>query len=127
SLNLDNGHSFTHEINKSKKNVYKALDTGRCFISNFYHGNARGFRFYAESENKTYQMGDTVPPSKKVKLIVNLPSSSDKIRLIHNGNLEEEKSGTNVEFLAPKKGVYRVEVYNNQNAWIFSNHIRIGL
>jgi len=119
--------SETHEINKSKKNVNKALADGRCFISNFYHGDARGFRFYAESGNKTYQMGDVVPLSKKVKLMVKLPSSSDKIRLIHNGELNEEKSGTNVEFLAPKKGVYRIEVYNNQNAWIFSNHIRIGL
>ncbi len=119
--------SETHEINKSKRNVIKALAAGRCFISNFYHGDAKGFRFYAESENKTYQMGDVVPLSKKLKLMVKLPSSSDKIRLIHNGELKEEKSGINVEFLAPKKGVYRIEVYNNQNAWIFSNHIRIGL
>ena len=72
-------------------------------------------------------MGDSVPQSKKVKLIVNLPCSAEKIRLIHNGELKEEKSGTNIEFLTPKKGIYRVEVYNNQNAWIFSNHIRIGL
>ena len=123
-LNISFG---TYEINKSKKNVYNALAAGKCFISNYYHGDARGFRFYAESENKTYQMGDSIPLSKKVKLIVNLPSSSDKIRLIHNGELKEEKNGTNVEFLVSKKGVYRVEVYNNQNAWIFSNHIRIGL
>jgi hypothetical protein len=119
--------SEAYEINKSKKNVYKALAAGRCFVSNFYYGDAKGFRFYAESDNETYQMGDTVPSSKKVKLIVNLPSSSDRIRLIYNSVITDEKSGMNVEFLASKKGVYRVEIYNSQNAWIFSNHIRIGL
>jgi hypothetical protein len=119
--------SKSYEINKSKKSVYKALAAGRSFISNFYYGDAKGFRFYAESENETYQMGDTVPSSKKVKLIVNLPSSSDKIRLIYNSLIIDEKRGMNIEFLASKKGVYRVEIYNNQNAWIFSNHIRIGL
>jgi len=31
------------------------------------------------------------------------------------------------EFIIKEKGVYRVEVYKNQNAWIFSNHIRLGL
>ena len=117
----------SHNINKAKKTIYKSLAEGKCFISNYYHGDAKGFRFYAESDNKIYNMGDSAPLSKKTKLIVNLPSSANRIRLIYNGELKEEKSGSNVEFAAPKKGVYRVEIYNNQNAWIFSNHIRIGL
>jgi len=117
----------TSLINKAKKNIYEAIASGRCFISNCYHGDAKGFQFFATDGSNLYQMGDSLPFSKKLKLKVILSNISGTIRLIHNGIVEEVKDGMESEFLVQKEGVYRVEVYINENAWIFSNHIRIGL
>lgn len=117
----------THEINRTKKSIYNALAAGRCFVSNFYYGEAKGFKFFADDGKKTYQMGDSVPFSGKIKISVVIPGGGGESRLIHNGKEIGWKKGINLEFFAKEKGVYRVEVYNEQNAWIFSNHIRIGL
>jgi hypothetical protein len=114
------------ELLKAKKEIYKALELGRCFVSNNYHGNATGFRFYGEDGSKKVQMGDSVQLSKKIKFKVELPSIG-KIRLINNGKSTEEVEGTAAEFGIKEKGAYRVEVYAGEYPWIFSNHIRIGL
>lgn len=119
--------SETHEINQSKKNIYKTLAAGKCFVSNYYYGDAKGFRFFAEEDNRTYQMGDTIPLSGKMKLRVILPNISGTIKLICNGEEKNRIDGLDAEFPVEEIGAYRVEVYLNQNAWIFSNHIRIGL
>lgn len=113
-------------LKNAKKSLYEALKKGRCFFSNFYHGDAKGFRLVAEKNDKTYNMGDSVAPIGEVKLKVHSPIAAD-IRLIHNGSLLDTKAGVDAEFTTGEKGVYRVEVFKNKNAWIFSNHIRIGL
>jgi hypothetical protein len=117
----------SHEINHSKKCIYNSLAHGRCFISNFYHGDAKGFQFYANVGKKIFNMGDRVPFSKSLKLIVSVPKISSTIRLVHNGKVKKQKEGLTAEFDVKSKGIYRIEVLNNQNAWIFSNHIRIGI
>jgi hypothetical protein len=103
------------------------LASGRCFISNYYYGEAKGFRYFAEDDKKNYQMGDLVPMSKNIKLSVIIPGQGGETRLICNGNEIDRKTGINIDFFAKDKGVYRVEVFQDQNAWIFSNHIRIGV
>ncbi len=50
----------------SKKIIYESLEYGRCFVSNYYHGNAKGFKFFAKSGNKIYQMGDTIKKNGKI-------------------------------------------------------------
>jgi hypothetical protein len=117
----------THEISKVKKNIYKSLASGRCFISNYYYGEAKGFRYFAEDDKKIYQMGDSAPMAKNIKLSVIIPGQGGETRLIYNGNEIDRKTGINIEFFVKDKGVYRVEVFQDQNAWIFSNHIRIGV
>ena len=72
-------------------------------------------------------MGDTVPLQKKVNLNVFLPVSKAEIRLIHNGRKINSVESNEGKFAVNKKGVYRVEVYFNNKAWIFSNHIRVGV
>ena len=115
------------EIEQAKKLIYNALGSGRCFISNFYHGDAKDFRFYAEVNGRTAGMGESIPLEDNLKLIVSVPLNDVEIRLICNGKLVDTKSETQVEFNIYEKGAYRVEVSRNKNAWIFSNHIRIGV
>ena len=113
------------KIDDSKKIIYESLEYGRCFVSNFYHGNAKGFKFVAKSGNKIYQMGDTLKKSGKISLKVTLPNKIAEIKLIHNGKLISTLKSNEGEFIVDQNGVYRVEIYLDGKAWIFSNHIRI--
>ncbi|MBN2572788.1 MAG: CehA/McbA family metallohydrolase [Ignavibacteriales bacterium] len=115
------------KINKTCANVLSALSNGRCFIANYYHGDAKGFRFFAEDGKKIYLMGDSVKLSNKLKLRVLLPNASADINLIHNGKKVSELNNCEAEFPIKKEGVYRIEVYLENNAWIFSNHIKVTL
>lgn len=72
-------------------------------------------------------MGDLIPLLDKVKLRVSLPNISGTIKLLKNGDVIGINEGFDAEFIVNERGAYRVEVYLNENAWIFSNHIRIGL
>lgn len=117
----------TKDIETAKWQIYNTLRDGRCFFANDYVAESKGFRFFAEHNGKKYQMGDTVPDSKNVKLRVFLPIAEAEIRLIRNGHSVEKTTGIDAEFVLEKKGVYRVEVYKDNRAWIFSNHIRVNI
>ncbi|GMR24891.1 MAG: CehA/McbA family metallohydrolase [Ignavibacteria bacterium] len=114
-------------INESKKLIYNALAGGKCFIANDYHADSKGFRFYAETESQTYQMGEYINNAKKIKLNVLLPVQEARISLIRNGKKVSETIEKSAEFIINEEGAYRVEVYIHNKAWIFSNHIRIGI
>ena len=117
----------TKDIETAKWQIYNALKDGRCFVANDYIAESKGFRFFAEYENKKYQMGDTVPEHKNVKLNILLPGISADIKLYRNGIVVDTNTGIDAEFIVNKKGVYRVEVYHENRAWIYSNHIRIAI
>ena len=113
-------------VNAAKNLIYNALESGHCFVANDYHGDSKGFRFFAKSNGKICQMGDSIDLTKKTKLEVILPVNKAEIRLIHNGKMIDSVENNEAEFVVNKKGVYRVEVYLNKKAWIYSNHIRIN-
>lgn len=110
---------------KSKEAVYEALSAGRCFVSNYYHGDASGFRFFAECGRKIFQMGETFSYQADTKLKVLLPNPAGEIRLIRNGRQYDVIRNNDAEFHLSEAGFYRIEVYLNNKAWIYSNHIRI--
>ncbi len=112
-------------IDDSKRIIYNSLEQGRCFISNSYHGSAKGFKFFAQKGNEVFQMGDSVKCDKNIKLKVALPNKHGLIKLIHNGKEISKVENNEADFFVKKNGQYRVEVYLNDKAWIFSNHIRI--
>lgn len=115
------------DVERAKKQIYSALKEGRCFFSNYYRGDAKGFRFFAEDGTKIYQMGESLALSDKIKLRVILPNVSGSINLIHNGRRIDQVENLDAEFIVTEKGVYRIEVFIDEKAWIFSNHIRVGL
>jgi hypothetical protein len=112
---------------KAKEIIYSALNNGNCFVANDYHSDSRGFRFFADCGHKIYQMGESVPVGNKIKLIAMVPVLNAEIRLLKNGRLIETVNNNEAEFIVSGSGVYRVEVYLNGKAWIYSNHIRIGI
>lgn len=115
------------DIETAKWMIYNALRDGKCFVANDYVADSRGFRFYAEQSGKIYHMGETTTNSKNIVLHVLLPGTESEIRLIRNGHLIELVKDISAEFEINKKGAYRIEVYKDGRAWIYSNHIRIGI
>ncbi|GAB4131333.1 MAG: CehA/McbA family metallohydrolase [Ignavibacteriales bacterium] len=115
-----------NSIDNDKKIIYSSLAEGRCFVSNFYRGDAKGFRFFAQAGGKIYQMGDTIKKIGKVNLKVILPNISGKIYLIRNGEVVDQMENSEADFIVNSKGNYRVEVFLDNSPWIYSNHIRIG-
>ena len=111
-------------IETAKKMIYKALEDGRCFIANDYHADSRGFEFYAECGNEKYYMGETPEYTNDMKLIINVPVDKADIRIIRNGKIYSKAESSSYEMKIKSRGVYRVEVFHNGNAWIYSNPIR---
>jgi hypothetical protein len=123
-LNISNrGVEFVED----KKQILETIKSGRTFFSNYYHGDAKGFRFFAQDSNAIYQMGDYVEYSDNIRLRVILPNMSGTIKLIADGGVIDEVENIDAEFRIRKRGAYRVEIYLDNKAWIYSNHIRIGL
>jgi len=110
-----------------KKVIYSALESGNCFFANDYIADSKGFRFFAETEKKKYLMGDTVESTGNIMLNVSVPAQNAEIRLIRNGKLVESEESTFAKFKVTEPGAYRVEIYHNKKAWIYSNHIRINI
>ncbi len=111
----------------AKLQIYNALKNGNCFIANDYHADSTGFRFTAETKRRKYIMGESIETPDKVKLKVTVPSDKGEINLVRNGKIIDTVRDKETEFNVTRKGAYRVEVYINGKAWIFSNHIRINL
>ncbi len=115
------------KIKSAKKQIYESLANGRCFFANDYHADSRGFTFYAESGGKKFEMGDSIITPNKVTLHILIPEKNAVIKIIHNGKKAKEIESDKVSFEVKNPGVYRVEVSIHNKAWIYSNHIRIGL
>jgi PHP family Zn ribbon phosphoesterase len=111
---------------KYKNSILTALKTGRCFAANFYHGDAKGFRFYAEQDGKTSIMGEDIKIIQGKNIVLRaLAPKSCSIRLIYNGKKIAEQIGMDLIHDAKKPGAYRIECWLNNKGWIFSNHIRV--
>lgn len=112
------------DVEKAKQIVYHALLECHVFVSNFFNGDARGFRFYAENDHGYASIGDSLTLNSKMHIVVKVPAYA-KVRLVLDGKIQTESEGKEVEFFVYKPGLYRVEVFRQGRAWIFSNHIRI--
>ena len=107
---------------QAEHQVYKALSLGRCFISNFYLGDARGFTFYGEISGNTYPMGSRVKMKGNAEFYVSTPFPGN-IRLLRNGKVILQKKGIDLYQKVEKAGVYRIEVFRRKKGWIYSNPI----
>ena len=111
-----------------KKRIIHSLKEGKSFIANHYHGDAKGFRFFAEYDGNTYQLGDDIhfEKSKAKKVIFNafIPREAD-LKLIRNGKIYDTYKGAGCVWDTDEPGNYRIECWIADKAWIFSNYIRI--
>ncbi|MDD5360672.1 MAG: CehA/McbA family metallohydrolase [Ignavibacteria bacterium] len=109
-----------------KTEIVEALRAGRSFITNSYHGSAKGFRFFAEYDGEKYRMGDEIQlknDGKKIVFSFFVPKSCH-VKFIKNGKCIHEETGVGGTWDDFDEGCYRVECWIGDRAWIFSNHIR---
>jgi hypothetical protein len=108
-----------------------ALAAGHAYVSFDLLCDATGFRFTAETEGKTFLMGDRVGAGSGVRLRVLTPVPS-RIVLVKDGQRFDEAQGSGHEWTVGQPGVYRVECFLPQlgapladRAWLISNPIYV--
>ena len=109
------------DFKKAEKLVFDTLRDARLFFSNHRRGDARGFRFWAESGGITVQMGESLN-SRKAVFRVKSPQTTE-LSLFNSGKLILKTLGDYLECESDEPGVYRVEARRSGHPWIFSNHI----
>ncbi len=109
--------------------VMDALRKGHAFIGYDQPASTRGFRFTAQGQEGTAQMGDEIRLRTGVTLQVKLPFAVE-CRLLRDGQVVKTWADrANCTFQAAQAGVYRVECYvqylGRRRGWIYSNPIYV--
>ncbi|MCK4689272.1 MAG: histidinol-phosphatase, partial [Candidatus Marinimicrobia bacterium] len=102
--------------------IFNTIFQGKSFISNYRRGDARGFRFWAEMEDKEIQMGE-MGFSRRAILRAIIPEKSI-CKVIRNGKVFYLKETKELNLKVPE-GLYRLEIERDERGWIYTNHIRI--
>ncbi len=109
---------------EDREAVFTALREGRCYVANIAFGDPRGFSFKAESGGQTAGIGEEIKLVGEAVLTVESPGGTD-IKMVRNGELVAQGLARSLEFRAHRPGVYRVEVWDKDKGWIFTNPIWI--
>jgi len=114
-------------FSRYSKEIMFSLKKGHSFLVNHYHGDGKGFRFYAEYCDNIFNMGDEFVydknKCKSFKLKTYLPIRTT-IKLIKNGKCIDESDGMESNWELEEPGNYRIESWVGEKGWIFSNYIR---
>jgi hypothetical protein len=122
-----NGPLPSGDTVSAKAALLNALKNGNGFISNFRRGDAKGTRIAWVDNN-----GNESPPGRAgsdregpARLRIDIPEKG-RICLVRNGERIAEYTGLRHEFPIHTQGVYRIEVYKEKYAWIYSNPFPVG-
>jgi len=115
---------FVKDAAKDKEAVFSGLREGRSYIANLAFGDPRGFSFRVESGGGSAGIGEEIALKDEAILIVDSPGGTD-IKMVRDGELVAQALARKLEFRAHRPGVYRVEVWNKDRGWIFTNPIWI--
>lgn len=112
---------------EAMEQVKTALAKGHGFIGYYRRGDARGTLItLIDNNNREFFSGEINEEVElPAKISVKIPSFAT-ISLIRNGDTISTIKSTNALFEIDKKGVYRIEVYKREDAWIYSNPFPIG-
>ena len=112
-----------------RKAIIDAFRNGNSYIGYDLPASTKGFRFYAQGNQKNAIMGEEIELVSSITFQIRLPEAVE-CRLIHNGNII--KTWINQEictFITKSPGFYRVECYisffGKKRGWIFSNPIYV--
>ena len=117
----------------TRESLLEAMSQGHCYVSFDIFGDPKGFTFAAQSLSASYPskviMGGSLPSVYQTRFTVTAPLNA-RVVLFRNGSPIEQKSGTAVDFVVERYGLYRVELYIDAlpgpasgQPWIISNPI----
>jgi hypothetical protein len=115
---------LSRDISRARAQVLEAIRNCRAFVSHFRWGDARGFRFYVDSGDRHYQMGEKVPFGDGLKMVMRAPFEAH-VKIIKDGQIYDNLFRAGFELPIKSPGLYRLELYRNEKGWIYSNHLRI--
>jgi hypothetical protein len=101
------------ELERDRDQVFGALRAGRCYMAVESLGSPRGFGFERMGEELAFE---------HQTLRASTPKPA-KLRLIRNGELIEERDGSELEYETRERGVYRIEAHLSDRTWILSNPV----
>ncbi|MBI3851727.1 MAG: alpha/beta hydrolase fold domain-containing protein [Verrucomicrobia bacterium] len=123
-------HLSTHILARglTEPEIRRALRDGNVYVSHDWLCDPTGFAFGAANNLGVYPMGDTIPFLGTTRLAAVTPLAA-KLKLIYNGKVVEETTGTNLNFSAKDAGAYRLEAWltvdGEERPWIYSNPVYI--
>ena len=111
----------------ARKQIYQAFKNGNLFIGYDKPYPTKGFRFYGQGLNQTFQIGDKIEIGEGITLQIILPIATE-CNLLRNGEVVKSWTGTNkCTYITKIPGIYRVEVYiqyhGSRRGWIYTNPI----
>ena len=114
-------------FNEVKEICLRALKNGNGYISNYRQGDAKGTKLFLRYTDDT-----VVPPGCSginrplpATLSISIPLEAE-IRIIRDGVQVSKKIGMSHSFNIAENGLYRIEVFRKNKAWIYSNPFPIG-
>ncbi len=123
-------HVGTHLLMKelTRNAVWEALEAGRAFVAFDWLADAAGFDFAAVAGANRHEIGSRITLEKGLRLRGRAPLNGDW-RLVRNGKVVAESTGTTFDFAVIEPGNYRIEVWltiaGEKTIWILSNPIYI--
>ncbi|HLJ46217.1 MAG TPA: alpha/beta fold hydrolase [Bryobacteraceae bacterium] len=104
--------------------IRDSLREGRVYVSHDWLCDPTGFSFAASNNNGVYDMGDHIPMLNNTRLVARLPLAA-KIKLIHNGDVVGESTGSDFVYTPKEVGAYRLEAWltvdGEERPWIYTN------
>ncbi|HLG17110.1 MAG TPA: histidinol phosphatase [Blastocatellia bacterium] len=127
SLTYVTTHVLAKEL--SEPAVRDALRRGHAYVAHDWLRDATGFAFVASRGGKlTGTMGDEVPAGGGLVLEAATPVAC-RLKLIRNGAVVKDVTGSRLDHRADGAGVYRVEAWlsidGELRPWIYSNPIYV--
>lgn len=123
-------HLTTHLLARelTEPEIRQALRQGHAYVAHDWLCDPTGFSFGAVNNLGLYPMGDTIPQMGTTRLAAVTPLPA-KLKLIHDGKVVEEVTGTNLMIAAKGPGAYRVEAWlivdGEERPWIYSNPVYV--
>ena len=120
---------FTGDATHDQSLILEAFRRGHAFIGYDLPARTDGFKFTANGEGETAQMGDEITLKNGVTLQIRLPQRTECHLLKNSKIVKSWSQRENCTYITNEPGVYRVEVYihymGSRRGWIFSNPIYV--
>jgi hypothetical protein len=115
------------DLEQDRRQLFRAIERGRCFTALDSLFPSRGFGFTAQSDSGHVEMGGALAIGFGVTLQIHVPAPA-QIHLLRDGIVMQQwdHAVAGIQVVS-RPGTYRVEVYlpgrSGQRGWIFSNPV----